>query len=373
MKNKIINRILLVAVMLLGLSSCEDREIITVDNGNAPIIMDLSTSTLNLDSNFPDNPALTVSWNPASYTVPTEIKYKIQASATEDFSNPQDMGTTDKSIRTQTFTTAQMNTAAKSIGLLPGVPAKMYLRVQSFLGTGALVETSNVTYVTITPYVLVYPTFYLVGEAAYMGWNAGSAQKFYKDENFSYMYTYLEKDKNFRFLGQQDWNPINYSIDLDGTRDAYRYFKQVSSNIIQAPGGDDENMRFTGDTGIYKITINADKSVQSLKAEASAIPGYDFPTIYFNKKGDAPESAVAMTKTSLGVYEYTTPLSNGVQFKFLGQQSAGDLEWGNISKDGDTGYLGPKGDNGYIQKDGNGDNYKITVNLKAGVYTLTKL
>ena len=79
-------------------------------------------------------------------------------------------------------------------------------------------DRSNVTSVKITPYKLSYPDFYLVGEASYVGWNAGSAQLFYKSDNFSTIYTYLEKDKNFRFLGQQDWNPTNYSINADGIR-----------------------------------------------------------------------------------------------------------------------------------------------------------
>jgi hypothetical protein len=39
---------------------------------------------------------------------------------------------------------------------------------------------------------------------------------------------------------------------------------------------------------------------------------------------------------------------------------------------GNSGFLGPKGDNGNIKFAGDGSNYKITVNLKAGTYTIAK-
>ncbi len=379
MKNTIIFKIIAALVLVLGFSSCDDRDIITIDKGDAPIVIDLSTSNLFLDKNFPDNPALTISWNAASYSIPAEIKYDIEISADQNFTDAKRLGGTNQSIRTASFTTAQMNTAAENIGLVADVAGEMYIRVTAFVGSGDLKEVSNVTKLTITPYKLVFPSFYLVGEASYVGWNAGSAQKLYQTDvtdKFSTIYTYLEKDKNFRLLGQKDWGPVNYSIDQAGTKDEYRYFKQVSDNIIQAPS-DDENMRFTGETGIYKVTINADKAVQSINAVASAIPGYDFANLYIvgdiAGNGWSPENAIDMTKTGVGTFEFTTVINDGAVFKFIGQKSWGDLDWGNFAADGNTGYLAPKGDNGNIKFDGAGSTYKISVNLKAATYTFTKL
>ena len=80
-----------------------------------------------------------------------------------------------------------------------------------------------------------------------------------------------------------------------------------------------------------------------------------------------------MTKTAEGVYEFTTAIENGTEFKILGQKSWGDLDWGNISGNGHTGFLGPKGDNGNIKFDGGGSEYKITVNIKRGTYSIVKL
>lgn len=263
-KNQIIERMFLALLMLIGLISCQDREIITVENQSAPIVVDLSTSNLFLDGKFPDNPALNVSWEAAKYTVPTEVNYKIEASGDMAFTKPYTLGSVAGSQRTVTYTASQMNAAAEAIGLTPRVPGKMYIRVTSYLGESQLVPaTSNVTALTISPYELEYPTFYLVGAASPIGWNAVEALALEKNKEFSTVVTTLKSGESFRFLGQQNWSPLNYSIDLDGTRPEYRYFKQVSSNIVQ---DGDENMKFTGPTGKYKVTINA--KVKSLSIEA---------------------------------------------------------------------------------------------------------
>lgn len=364
---------LLAVMVILGLMSCEDREELQISNESPAIIMDLSSESLFLDSNFPDNPALNITWETAKYTQPTEIRYKIEASATEDFAVPYTMSTVTGSIRTVTYTVSEMNRAAQTLGLPANDAGTLFFRVSSYIGEGGeyVSSMSNTTSMSITPYALVYPTFYIVGEASYVGWNGGDAQILYKHENMSYIYTLLNGNSNFRFLGQQDWNPISYSIDESGTREGYRYFKQVSNNISF---GDEENMKFSGTTGIHKISIDASAGVQSLTVEASAIPEFDFPTIYLvgSVNGWAAESALPFTKVEAGVYEILVDLPDESEFKFIGQLSWGDLEWGNILNEnaGNSGFLGPKGDNGNIQFSGAGAKYKITVNIKAGTYTI---
>lgn len=374
MKNNIFKGVFLLLISLLGIISCSDREIVTIDNQSAPILMDVSKESVFLDKNFPDNPAFNVTWDVAKYTVPVQITYRIEVSADNKFTKPFVLGTVGNSARTATFTNAQMNTAAQTIGLVKDVAGTMYMRVSSYLGNGeSLTSTSNVSMIKITPYELEYPTFYLVGGASYVGWNAVDAQVLYKSSSKSIIYTYLEGGQPFRFLGQKNWDPTNYSIDLSGTRENYRYFKQVSSNLIQ---DGDENMKFTGTTGIYKITINAATGVQSLDVSASPIPEFDYSQIYIvgSINGWDAATAPAMTKVSPGVYEYTVKLESASEFKFLGQNAWGDIEWGNIMKDntGNSGFLGPKGDSGNIKFAGDGSNYKITVNLKAGTYTIAK-
>lgn len=370
MKHHIINAFYALLI-LFGLSSCDNRELIQIENSAAPIVMNLSAEHIFLDKNYPDNPALNITWSQAAYTVPVEVGYKIEASKTADFKTPYTLGTVSESVRTATYTVSQLNAAAQTIGLSKDVEGKMYIRVTSSLGVNQMTAVSNVTSVMVTPYELEYPTFYLVGAASYVGWNSGVAQPLYKKENKSYIYTYMQPE-NFRFLGQQAWSPLNYSIDNPGTDAANRYFKQTSTNIAFA---DHENMKFTDPAGIYLLEINADGAVQSLTATKSTL-GYDYPNLYLvgTINGWNAGAAIPMTKISEGVFEYTTPLADGTELKFLGQQDFAALEWGNILKnnDGNSGFLGPKGDNSNIKFNGGGSTYKITVNLKAGTYTLAK-
>ena len=376
MNKKILNIIVFAIIAVMGLIACDDRNDTIIDTTKSPIVVDLSTSKLILDSNFPKNPALTIFWDATQYTVPTEIQYRIEVSSDDKFTKPFTLNTLKESIRSSTFTAERMNTAAVSIGLVPYVEGKMYIRVISYLGTNnSMVATSNITSLKITPYKLSYPDFYLVGEASYVGWNAGASQILYKSDNFSTIYTYLENGKNFRFLGQQGWDGTNYSINSDGIKDNYKYFKQASSNIAKADG-DDENMKFSGTTGIYKVKIDATSEIKSITAVASPISEYDFAVVHLvgNIAGNGWDAtnAISMTKVSNGVYEFVSTLASNTEFKIIGQKSFGSLDWGNISGDGNSGFIGPKGDNGNIIFVGDGSSYKITVNLKAGVYTIKK-
>lgn len=372
-KQHIFQNALLTLLMLFGLAACQDREILTIENQSPAIVMDLSQEELFLDSNFPDNLALTIAWDVAKYSQPTELKYKVEASADESFEVPYVMGTVSGSQRVVSYTVGEMNKAAQTLGLTANEQGSLYFRVSSYIGEAGeyVTSTSNTTMLTITPYELEYPTFYLVGGATAAGWDAGLAIPLYKTSNMSYIYTYLTGNEPFRFLGQANWNPLNYSIDQAGTRENYRYFKQVSSNLVQ---DGDENMKFTGTSGMYKISIDAATAVQSIEVEASPVAGWDFPEIYMvgSMNGWSATAPLTMAQVSPGIYEIVTPLGADAEFKFIGQKDWGDLEWGNILKDnhGYSGYVGPKGDNGNVKFVGNGGSYKVTVNLKAGTYTI---
>ena len=175
MKNTIVNKLLLAVIMIFGLMSCEDRDIITIDNQSAPIVMDLSAENLFLDKNFPQNPALTVNWERASFTVPVEVKYHLEISSSAAFTNPYLLAQTAQSVTNISFTNKEMNEAAKRIGLVPFNSQKMYFRVTSYLGEKDLKQQSNITSINITPY-LASPTYdfvdlYLIGNATAGGWD----------------------------------------------------------------------------------------------------------------------------------------------------------------------------------------------------------
>ena len=77
MNKKILNIIVFAIIAVMGLIACDDRNDTIIDTTKSPIVVDLSTSKLILDSNFPKNPALTIFWDATQYTVPTEDRKSV--------------------------------------------------------------------------------------------------------------------------------------------------------------------------------------------------------------------------------------------------------------------------------------------------------
>ena len=362
--------------MMLGIISCDDRELVTVDTTAAPQLIELSTYQLFLDQNYPDNPALTLTWEPAGYNVPTEIKYDIEVAADQSFDTPVLLSNVTASQRSVVFNTKQINDAAVAAGLVPDEEQTLYIRVNSYIGTNkGMQQSSNITSLKVTPYIVIktYPIFYLVGGATVADWTPKDALQLQQDEYKNYIYTYFENGKGFRFLGQKDWSGLNYSIDADGIRDAYRFFTSLSEEL-KPDTKEDENIIFHGESGMYKLELNADADVKTIKVTKANFD-FDIPELYLvgNVAGNGwtPASAPAFNKLSAGVYEIEVALATGDEFKFINQKNWDGLDWGKL-KGSHEGYLAPKGDNDNIKFEGEAGTYVITVNIKAGTYKLTK-
>ncbi|WP_313598297.1 SusE domain-containing protein [Epilithonimonas vandammei] len=324
--------------------------------------------------------AMTVTWNDYS-TYGVDVKYLVEVAkkgstaftslGAVTIPNPNSNNLT----RSLAVSVKDLNTAALSSGALIGQAYDMDIRITATTTSagGSIVLKSDVVSFKVTPYQIDYPNFYLVGAASAASWSEVNAIKLHKNDNISEIYTYLQPDQ-FRFLGQQDWNPLNYSIDDTRTKAENRYFKTVSSNV---EFGNEENMKFTGTAGIYKIEINADLGKKSLTVTPTTAL-WDIPNLYLvgsiQTEAWTPASATPFQSKGNGVFESDpVMIPNGAEFKFIGQQSWGDLDYGNISSAGNTGYLGPKDHNGNIKFDGGGSYYTIKVDLKKGTYQLTKL
>ncbi|PZU89300.1 MAG: hypothetical protein DI529_04575 [Chryseobacterium sp.] len=326
-------------------------------------------STITLNSADQSATAITVTWNDYSnygsdvvYTVEIAKKGATTFSILGEVTNTKSFAITNK----------ELNTAVLSTGGTVNVEGEFDFRItaKTNFSTPGIELKSAVSTAKLTPYQVDYPDFFLVGGASAVGWNASGAQKLYKKDNVSEIYTYLQPD-NFRFLGQQDWNPLNYSIDDPRTNASNRYFKTTSSNVEY---GDSENVKFTGTAGIYHVVINADFSVKSLTVSSSA-GVWDIPKLYLVGSIQGWQANVAEEFNSLGngKFQMIRELPDNAEFKFLGQQDWTGKEWGNIHSAGNTGYLGPNGDNNNIKFDGGGSFYTITVDLKMGTYTIVKI
>lgn len=175
MKNNIFKQLFFALTIMVGLSSCEDRELITIDPETAPLLMDLSTENLFLDANFPSNQALTVSWTPAKFNVPVETKYRVEISSDATFSEPEVLASTTQSVTYLSFSTLEINNAVKKIGFVPGAEQKMFLRVVSFIGNDGFMQTSNSTSLLVTPYLAApiynFTDLFLIGNATAAAWD----------------------------------------------------------------------------------------------------------------------------------------------------------------------------------------------------------
>lgn len=339
---------------------------VTVYPVNKPVITaPTAGSSLVLDAANPTVTATTFKWSDYTYGVKVSYKVEMAVSGTTTFllvGNTEN----DKQLAVSNF---DLNEIASKISLPVNVASNVDLRVTATSEStgGIITKISDVVTFKLTPYQPSYKEFYLVGDATAVGWDAPKAQLLNQNQNISEIYTYLENNKEFRFLGQKDWGPINYSLNADGIKDDYKYFTTWSSNLEKSGN---ENIKFLGNSGMYKITI--DQNSKSITVTSSSLP--TLPTdVYLvgSLNNWEPNNALAMTMIDDGIFEYVIAIPDGSAFKFIGQQAWGDLEWGNIHSEGNSGYLGPKGDNNNIKFNGGGTMYKITANIKMGTYQLT--
>lgn len=340
-------------------------------------------STITLNSADQTAIATTVTWSDYSeYGIAVKYVVELAKKGSANFvslgevtiPNPNPNNVT----RSLAISSKDLNTAALNAGASVNVETEFDFKVtaKTAFSTPAIDLESAVSTAKLKPYQVDYPDFFLVGGATAAGWSPENAPKLYKKDNISEIYTYLQPDEGFRFLGQADWNPINYSMDVPGIRDTYRYFKSVSPNVVRFSDNNDENMKITGTAGIYHVIIDADFGVKSLEVKSSA-GVWDIPNLYLvgSIQNWQADSAEPFNPIGNGKFEMIRQIPDNAEFKFIGQQSWGDLEWANIKKDnaGNTGYLGPKGDNGNIKFNGGNSFYTITVDLKMGTYKLVKM
>ncbi|RMZ59773.1 SusF/SusE family outer membrane protein [Chryseobacterium nematophagum] len=358
---------LIIGVLVISCEKDEDQAVL--GEGTNPVLTS-NVTTLMLSKDHENDEAIKFNWVNPKFNVQVAFSDALEfAKAGTNFESAKSVDVVSKDL-SASYTVGNFNKIMLEGGFPANVANAIEVRLRSKVGN--ITMYSEVVSLTVTPYLTEFPSFYIVGDASAVGWNASSAQLLYKKDNFSTIYTYLENGKYFRFLGQQDWNPINYSLDTAGMNDSYKYFKTWSSNLVASPS---ENIQFTGATGMYKITINADAAQKTINVAPSPINNWNPANLYLvgTINGWDAGAAIPMTNLGNGKFEHTISLPAGSQFKFLGQLSWGDLDWGNMDGDGNTGYIAPKGSNGNIMFDGTGGSYKISVDMKSGVYKIQPL
>lgn len=203
---------------------------------------------------------------------------------------------------------------------------------------------------------------YIVGASAEaVGWDANKALPLYSNDGTFTIYTKLLKNNTFRFLSKKGEWDAKYN---------YPYFTSSTSNLENANDGD-KNMKVTSNDSVYKVI--ADFNTNKISAIAAYSDNQAHLYMVGNFNGWDADAAPEMTKIG-DEYSYDVVLSANAEFKFIKQQNwDGEIDWGNINGNGNTGFIGPKGSCGNITFTGDGTStYTVKVNLKAGTYSITK-
>ena len=359
MNNNIFKNFILAATVILGLSSCEDRELITIEPETAPIVMDLSTQNLVLDPNFPTNPAITVSWDPAKFNVPVETKYSVEISATEGFETKEVVGSTTQSVTHLSFSNVQMNNAAKKIGFVPGVAQKMYFRVVSFIGVNDYEQVSNVTSLMITPYLAApiynFVDLYLIGDATAAAWDNNADNKnllplLKTAEDNQYTFTGFFKQGAFKM------------IKVKGSWDA-QFGLGAASGMLSTDGGSG-NIPVAAD-GYYKLTVNTADLTYTFEPATVSTTTYDNISIIGNVNGNW-DTDTELTQSTFDPHVWSihsVSLKDG-EFKFRAN-NAWDVSWGTNAAFFGTAVQG--GDNIPLGAEWT---YDVYFNDATGAYTI---
>lgn len=156
---KIFRNLMMLLCALTALVSCDESgDKIYLDGFKASDLM-ASASDVKLSVDNSKDVVLSLAWqNPtllsSDETKPAGsgvLKTYLQVSASEDFASVKEYSVTDLS---KAFTGADLNAAAKDLGLSPDVSSPLYFRIKSQMGANLDAAYSNVCQVKVTPYLI---------------------------------------------------------------------------------------------------------------------------------------------------------------------------------------------------------------------------
>ena len=156
---KIFRNLMMLLCALTALVSCDESgDKIYLDGFKASDLM-ASASDVKLSVDNSKDVVLSLAWQNPSLLSSDEtkpagngvLKTYLQVSASENFTSEKEYTVTDLS---KAFTGADLNAAAKDLGLTPDVSSPLYFRIKSQMGSNLDAAYSNVCQVKVTPYLI---------------------------------------------------------------------------------------------------------------------------------------------------------------------------------------------------------------------------
>ncbi|MGL2962290.1 SusE domain-containing protein [Flavobacterium sp. RSB2_4_14] len=328
MKNRY--KIVLALIAFIGITSCasEDNFKLTEPVGEFTITTPLNGDAIVLNETTPTNPGIALTWTPMDYTTPTEITYTVQLAPNgSDFTDAQDLVTTTNT--NASIQSAQLNLAALTAGATPFVQSPVDIRVKATTGTSGSqpVYSDTITYLVTTYGCLGQ---YAVGAGIpAAGWNWDSPLSLICDDGVLTARTNLINDTFRFFTTSGDWNSgrnYPYYTDL-----GYK----ISSTLVNAADGD-QNFRFTGTPGTYRIKI--DENIKTVTIAKSTVTSGFEPTSTWLVGAATPggwswsgDNETELPLITDGIYEVPLTLNNNETFRVFLGNNGGD-SWGEGSR-----------------------------------------
>ncbi len=324
MKNKY--KIVVALIAFFGVTSCdnEDNYELSEPVGTYRITTPLNGDSIVLSELTPTNPGIALTWTPMDYTTQSVITYTVELAPNgSDFSDAQSLATT-----TNTYATVQsavLNLAALTAGATPFVQSPVDIRIKATSGTTGTqpVYSEKITYLVTTYGCLGQ---YAVGAGIpSAGWNWNSPLSLICDDNILTARTNLINDTFRFFTVNTDW----------GSGRNFPYYTsngyKISSSLVNAADGD-QNFRFTGTPGTYRIKINENIKTVTL-ARSTVASGFE-PTSTWLVGAATPggwswsgDNETELPLITDGIFEVPLTLSNGNTFRVFLGNNGGD-SWG---------------------------------------------
>ena len=240
---KIFRNLMMLLCALTALVSCDESgDKIYLDGFKASDLM-ASASDVKLSVDNSKDVVLSLAWqNPtllsSDETKPAGsgvLKTYLQISASENFASVKEYSVTDLS---KAFTGADLNAAAKDLGLTPDVSSPLYFRIKSQMGNNLDAAYSNVCQVKVTPYLIDMSYINILNE------NKDQVlTKLYSPHSDGVYSGYMNASSWFHIWGKENdgtiWGNVGqdgHVYEMDNTESAWNFW-------------------FPGQTGIYYTVV----------------------------------------------------------------------------------------------------------------------
>lgn len=241
---KIFRNLMMLLCALTALVSCDESgDKIYLDGFNASDLM-ASASDVKLSVDKSKDVVLSLAWqNPtllsSDETKPAGsgvLKTYLQASASEDFASVKEYTVTDLS---KAFTGADLNAAAKDLGLSPDVSSPLYFRIKSQMGSNLDAAYSNVCQVKVTPYLIDMSYINILNEK-----KDQVLTKLYSPNSDGVYSGYMNASSWFHIWGKENDGTIWGNVGQDG-------------HVYEMDNAESAwNFWFPGQTGIYYTVLD---------------------------------------------------------------------------------------------------------------------